>query len=53
MKEYSLNVLEQYDIEVNSTRKVRGAILCDTNEGALLLMEAAVSEKRRPCSGNC
>lgn len=51
MKEYSLNVLEQYDIEVNSTRKVRGAILCDTNEGVLLLMEAAVSGKKAPMLG--
>lgn len=51
MKEYSLNVLEQYDIEVNSTRKVRGAILCDTKQGVLLLMEAAVSEKKAPVLG--
>ncbi len=48
MKDYSLNVLEHYDIEVNATRKVRGAILCDTNEGVLLLGEAAVSEKKAP-----
>lgn len=25
MKEYSLNVLEQYDIEVSATKRVRGA----------------------------
>lgn len=48
MKEYGLSVLEQYHIEVSSTRKIRGAILCDTNEGLLLLKEAAVSEKRVP-----
>lgn len=46
MKDYSLNVLEQYDIEVNSTRKVRGAVLCDTDVGALLLTEAAVSDHK-------
>lgn len=51
MKEYDLNVLDQYDIEVNSTRKVRGAILCDTNEGMLLFTEAAVSEKKAPMLG--
>lgn len=51
MKEYNLNVLDQYDIEVNSTRKVRGAILCDTNEGMLLFTEAAVSEKKAPMLG--
>lgn len=48
MKDYSLNVLEQYDIEVNSTRKVRGAVLCDTDVGALLLTEAAVSDHKLP-----
>lgn len=48
MKEYGLSVLEQYHIEVSSTRKIRGAILCDTNEGLLLLKEAAISEKRVP-----
>lgn len=48
MKDYSLQVLEQYDIEVNSTRRIRGATLCDTNEGLLLLCEAAVSDKKAP-----
>lgn len=48
MKDYSLDVLEQYDIEVNSTRKVRGAVLCDTDVGALLLTEAAVSDHKLP-----
>ena len=48
MKDYSLNVLEQYEIEVSGTRKVRGAILCDTNVGVLLLREAAVSDKKVP-----
>lgn len=48
MKDYSLQVLEQYDIEVNSTRRTRGAVLCDTNEGVLLLCEAGVSDKKAP-----
>ena len=48
MQEYELEVLEQYDIEVKSTRKTRGAILCDTNRGVLLLKEIKVSEKRIP-----
>ena len=42
------NILEQYEIAVNSTRKTRGAILCDTDQGLLLLKEVRVSEKRIP-----
>lgn len=48
MKDYSLQVLEQYDIEVNNTRRTRGAVLCDTNEGVLLLCEAGISDKKAP-----
>lgn len=48
MKEYELNVLEQYDIEVNGTRRARGAVLCDTDRGTLLLKEAQVAGKRIP-----
>lgn len=48
MREYETGVLEQYHIEVNSTRKIRGAILCDTDQGWLLLKEAEVSDKRIP-----
>ena len=45
MQEYERDsVLEQYDITINSTRKIRGAILCDTDRGLLLLKEADVSE---------
>ena len=46
MKESSLNVLEQYDIKVSATRKVRGAILCETDKGVLLLKETVDSEKK-------
>ncbi len=48
MKERELEVLEQYDIDIKSTRKVRGAILCDTNQGLFLLKEIHCSEKRMP-----
>lgn len=48
MKENELEVLEQYDIDVKSTRKIRGAVLCDTNQGAFLLKEMHFSEKRIP-----
>ena len=48
MRDYGINVLSQYHIEVTSTRKTRGAILCDTDQGLLLLKEAKVSRKRVP-----
>lgn len=48
MREYELEVLEQYDIEVRSTRKIRGAFFCDTDQGGLLLKEVHFSEKRAP-----
>ena len=45
MQEFEQKILEQYDIEVNSTRKVRGAVLCETNKGVFLLKEVTTSEK--------
>lgn len=48
MQEYELNVLDQYNIDVTGTRKTRGAILCDTQQGLLLLREVTTSEKRIP-----
>lgn len=48
MQDYELKVLEQYNIDVMGTRKTRGAILCDTRQGLLLLKEVSVSEKRIP-----
>lgn len=48
MREYELEVLEQYDIEVKGTRKIRGAYFCDTKEGIMLLKEADVSDRRAP-----
>lgn len=46
MKEQELQILEQYDVEVNSTRQVRGAVLCDTDRGLLLLRELNISKGR-------
>ena len=48
MREYELEVLEQYDIEVISTRKTRGAYFCDTKEGLMLLGPAGISGGRAP-----
>lgn len=46
MKDYELEILDQYEIEIRSTRKVRGAFFCDTNEGTMLLKEATISDRR-------
>ena len=48
MKEYELEVLERYDLEVKGTRRIRGAFFCDTNEGTMLLKETKISQKRAP-----
>lgn len=48
MKENEASVLEQYDIDVKSTRRIRGAVLCDTNQGLFVLRETMISEKRIP-----
>lgn len=48
MQDYEQSILEQYNLDVNSTRKTRGAILCDTKQGAFLLKEVLVSESRIP-----
>ena len=39
MNDRAVNLLDQYDIEVNRTWKGRGAILCDSNQGLLILKE--------------
>lgn len=46
MREYELEVLDQYDMELISTRKIRGAFFCDTDRGNLLLKPVAFSEKK-------
>lgn len=49
MQEQELNsLLEQYDIEASSTRKIRGAVLCDTDRGLFLLKEVNVLESKIP-----
>lgn len=47
-EEYELEVLERYNIEVRSTRRIRGAFFCDTNEGTMLLKETGISGRRAP-----
>lgn len=39
MNDRAAGLLEQYEIEVLRTRKGRGAILCDTNQGCLIFKE--------------
>lgn len=39
MNDRAVGLLDQYDIEVQRTRKGRGAILCDTDQGCLILKE--------------
>ena len=36
MNDWGKSVLEQYDVEVRSTRKGRGALLCETNQGLMI-----------------
>ncbi|MCC2254199.1 CotS family spore coat protein [Ruminococcus sp. CLA-AA-H200] len=45
-EEYELEVLERYDVEVRSTRRIRGAFFCDTDRGTMLLKETALSGRR-------
>ena len=46
MQDYELSILEQYPVTVKSTRKMRGAFFCDTDQGLFLLREAGVSRRR-------
>ena len=39
MNDRAVELLEQYEIEVLRTRKGRGAIVCDTNQGCLIFKE--------------
>lgn len=48
MKENEAGVLEQYEIDVKSTQRIRGAFLCHTEQGIFLLKEVQISEKRIP-----
>lgn len=46
MQEHESNILQQYDIEIRSTRKTRGAVLCDTEQGLYLLKEVRAQPER-------
>lgn len=46
MQDYEKNILEKYKIEAVSTRKVRGAVLCDTVQGLFLLKEVSSASGR-------
>lgn len=46
MNDRTVELLEQYEIEVLRTKKGRGAILCDTNLGSLILKEYSGSPER-------
>ena len=46
MQNYEDRVLEQYDMEVRSLRKMRGAVLCETEQGVYLLKEVQASQER-------
>ncbi len=46
MNEKSLKVLEQYEIEIISTRRGRGSYICETDQGKKLLANCGSSEKK-------
>lgn len=46
MNDRAVGLLEQYEIEVRGTRKGRGAILCDTDQGCLIFKEYAGNSER-------
>ena len=48
MKENELGVADRYDLTIHNTRRVRDAILCETDKGLFLLKELAFSEKKIP-----
>lgn len=39
-------IIEQYEVEVKSTAKGRGALICDTDQGTILLKEFRGSKER-------
>lgn len=46
MNERALELLGEYEIEVRHTRKGRGAVLCDTDQGCMIFKEYAGSQER-------
>ena len=48
MNDRAISLLEQYDIEVLKTRKGRGAFICDTRQGSVILKEYSGNLQRLP-----
>lgn len=46
MNDRAVDLLEQYEIEVQRTRKGRGAFLCDTDRGCMVFKEYSGSQDR-------
>ncbi len=46
MNEKAVELLGEYEIEVRHTRKGRGAILCDTDQGCMIFKEYSGSQER-------
>ena len=51
MNDWGMSVLSQYPVTVRTTRKVRGALLCDTKEGLYLLSEYRGKQARLEAEG--
>ncbi len=48
MQEYEKDILGEYGVDINSTRKIRGAVLCDAVQGTFLLKEVTAPAGRIP-----
>ena len=46
MREWEQEILGQYDIDVKNKRKIRGGLLCETDDKVYLLAETKLSESR-------
>ena len=46
MNERGTDVLQQYDLDIIRTTRVRGAVLCETRQGCRLLKEYRGTESR-------
>ena len=46
MRDYGISVLEQYEIDVKETRRVRGGVLIESPEGLYLLKETHIHSER-------
>ena len=46
MNEKAVELLGQYEVEVQRIRKGRGAILCDTDQGCMIFKEYSGSQER-------